>query len=132
MRRKYLSMMLILVLILGLLTPAAGPVHVQAADAQASITVGEAIEMNNDGSEQTVAGYIVGYVISPGNVSDNDFREDHNVALADEAGESDPENMLRSEEHTSELQSRGHLVCRLLLEKKKHTLTHIKYTDSIK
>src|SRR5690625_6115422 len=30
---------------------------------------------------------------------------------------------LRSEEHTSELQSRGHLVCRLLLEKKK--VTHL-------
>src|SRR5690625_5410403 len=28
------------------------------------------------------------------------------------------ENHPRSEEHTSELQSRGHLVCRLLLEKK--------------
>src|SRR5690625_6481109 len=28
-------------------------------------------------------------------------------------------NPVRSEEHTSELQSRGHLVCRLLLEKKK-------------
>src|SRR5207253_9331897 len=28
---------------------------------------------------------------------------------------------VRSEEHTSELQSRGHLVCRLLLEKKKQT-----------
>src|SRR5439155_25618936 len=28
----------------------------------------------------------------------------------------------RSEEHTSELQSRGHLVCRLLLEKKKTCL----------
>src|SRR5690625_7087840 len=27
----------------------------------------------------------------------------------------------RSEEHTSELQSRGHLVCRLLLEKKQQT-----------
>src|SRR5690625_6556890 len=27
--------------------------------------------------------------------------------------------LIRSEEHTSELQSRGHLVCRLLLEKKK-------------
>src|SRR5690625_5474915 len=27
----------------------------------------------------------------------------------------------RSEEHTSELQSRGHLVCRLLLEKKNKT-----------
>src|SRR2546429_1156386 len=29
----------------------------------------------------------------------------------------------RSEEHTSELQSRLHLVCRLLLEKKKHDAT---------
>src|SRR5207253_9248771 len=28
---------------------------------------------------------------------------------------------VRSEEHTSELQSRGHLVCRLLLEKKKRS-----------
>src|SRR5690625_5956463 len=34
---------------------------------------------------------------------------------------------MRSEEHTSELQSRGHLVCRLLLEKKKKK-THKKYT----
>src|SRR2546422_7943438 len=31
------------------------------------------------------------------------------------------EDEARSEEHTSELQSRLHLVCRLLLEKKKHT-----------
>src|SRR5439155_23879212 len=30
-----------------------------------------------------------------------------------------PPYRTRSEEHTSELQSRGHLVCRLLLEKKK-------------
>src|SRR2546429_6276083 len=30
---------------------------------------------------------------------------------------------VRSEEHTSELQSRLHLVCRLLLEKNKHQLT---------
>src|SRR5690625_6937891 len=30
----------------------------------------------------------------------------------------------RSEEHTSELQSRGHLVCRLLLEKKNEHETH--------
>src|SRR5207253_10955894 len=29
------------------------------------------------------------------------------------------DQLARSEEHTSELQSRGHLVCRLLLEKKK-------------
>src|SRR2546422_6188472 len=32
--------------------------------------------------------------------------------------------MTRSEEHTSELQSRLHLVCRLLLEKKKKTALH--------
>src|SRR5690625_6624160 len=30
----------------------------------------------------------------------------------------------RSEEHTSELQSRGHLVCRLLLEKKNNRRTY--------
>src|SRR6266702_5416347 len=43
----------------------------------------------------------------------------------------------RSEEHTSELQSRGHLVCRLLLEKKKtisivtfsFSKTKLKYLD---
>src|SRR5687768_18232772 len=33
----------------------------------------------------------------------------------------------RSEEHTSELQSRLHLVCRLLLEKKKKNKTTISY-----
>src|SRR2546422_5582866 len=31
---------------------------------------------------------------------------------------------VRSEEHTSELQSRLHLVCRLLLEKKKNNIHH--------
>src|SRR3989442_8738723 len=36
-----------------------------------------------------------------------------------------PEHGPRSEEHTSELQSRPHLVCRLLLEKKKYTIAHI-------
>src|SRR3712207_7307644 len=34
---------------------------------------------------------------------------------------------LRSEEHTSELQSRQYLVCRLLLEKKKNTMNRIRY-----
>src|SRR5689334_24050403 len=33
----------------------------------------------------------------------------------------DPLGRFRSEEHTSELQSQFHLVCRLLLEKKKKT-----------
>src|SRR3712207_7961719 len=33
----------------------------------------------------------------------------------------------RSEEHTSELQSRQYLVCRLLLEKKKKKINHISH-----
>src|SRR5207253_7114993 len=40
---------------------------------------------------------------------------DHGVLLVGE----EYTVIARSEEHTSELQSRGHLVCRLLLEKKK-------------
>src|SRR5258708_27622205 len=36
----------------------------------------------------------------------------------------------RSEEHTSELQSPDHLVCRLLLEKKKMILCNEQYTSS--
>src|SRR3712207_7616884 len=36
----------------------------------------------------------------------------------------------RSEEHTSELQSRQYLVCRLLLEKKKHTTTSLRSSST--
>src|SRR5690625_5660454 len=39
------------------------------------------------------------------------------------SGRENLESWLRSEEHTSELQSRGHLVCRLLLETKKRKTT---------
>src|SRR5256884_1122267 len=35
----------------------------------------------------------------------------------------------RSEEHTSELQSRLHLVCRLLLEKKKNRAARLRHTS---
>src|SRR5689334_23796065 len=40
-------------------------------------------------------------------------------AVEHHAGGDGPEQDVRSEEHTSELQSQFHLVCRLLLEKKK-------------
>src|SRR2546427_6375106 len=40
-------------------------------------------------------------------------------------GEADHGQAMRSEEHTSELQSQSNLVCRLLLEKKKNTTTTI-------
>src|SRR5256886_7375526 len=44
------------------------------------------------------------------------------VGPASEEGE--PQRHVRSEEHTSELQSQSNLVCRLLLEKKKTTLLY--------
>src|SRR3712207_7954334 len=50
-------------------------------------------------------------------------RHDEHLAVADRARprvlEDRVDHGLRSEEHTSELQSRQYLVCRLLLEKKK-------------
>src|SRR5690554_7454058 len=51
-------------------------------------------------------------------------QKEEQVSLKDLAGKKVvlyfyPKAMTRSEEHTSELQSRPHLVCRLLLEKKK-------------
>src|SRR5689334_24660255 len=39
-------------------------------------------------------------------------------------------SLRRSEEHTSELQSQFHLVCRLLLEKKKKSTRFLTYTTS--
>src|SRR5688572_31263337 len=37
----------------------------------------------------------------------------------------------RSEEHTSELQSQSNLVCRLLLEKKKHTVIDVELANRV-
>src|SRR5690348_17871191 len=58
------------------------------------------------------------------------FRSGHGVLAGHPLGnllltgmlERDNDPQARSEEHTSELQSPVHLVCRLLLEKKKHSL----------
>src|SRR5690625_6875718 len=44
---------------------------------------------------------------------------EHGARLIRQHDAIDRPEIERSEEHTSELQSRGHLVCRLLLEKKK-------------
>src|SRR3712207_8154184 len=43
------------------------------------------------------------------------------VGVVGHGGGTDQPSGMRSEEHTSELQSRQYLVCRLLLEKKKKT-----------
>src|SRR5258708_26451912 len=50
---------------------------------------------------------------------DSRFANLDNVILSPHVGSASRET--RSEEHTSELQSPDHLVCRLLLEKKKET-----------
>src|SRR5258708_29975111 len=48
--------------------------------------------------------------------------DDHAVTLADHGAGKSYLGFIRSEEHTSELQSPDHLVCRLLLEKKKKNI----------
>src|SRR3712207_6960310 len=55
----------------------------------------------------------------------------HSV-VAEERGAFDMDDGVeeRSEEHTSELQSRQYLVCRLLLEKKKKNAVNISHTSS--
>src|SRR5699024_3186876 len=91
-RQKQFSIVLIAVMIMSLLTPMAKTVV--AAATNDPITVEDAIVKTKDGSEATVEGYIVGYVISPENVTRTDFREDYNVAIADEPGETDIDKML--------------------------------------
>src|SRR2546422_7388895 len=51
---------------------------------------------------------------------DRDGYSTDNWVTYDYASYMTPNDITRSEEHTSELQSRLHLVCRLLLEKKKY------------
>src|SRR3712207_8421541 len=66
------------------------------------------------------AGYLVHRWVREGAPRLASFRRPANAALGGFAA-------LRSEEHTSELQSRQYLVCRLLLEKKKnhHAATYL-------
>src|SRR5690554_3191100 len=53
----------------------------------------------------------------------SNFRDKMSIRINSEFESSEYILRTRSEEHTSELQSRPHLVCRLLLEKKKKTKT---------
>src|SRR3712207_7806104 len=66
------------------------------------------------------------------------FNELHTLWLADFLGLNSRHDralfgaavITRSEEHTSELQSRQYLVCRLLLEKKKQNYSHATTSDT--
>lgn len=91
---RSLNVIFTLLLMVNLFTPIAGAAPIKGQTSDDWITVEDAIELGNDESEQTVKGYIVGFVEGPGNVSRDNFPEDHNVALASNPGETDTENML--------------------------------------
>src|SRR5699024_3082713 len=59
-------------------------------------------------------------------ISPNNEKKTTNIKTDTDKTENDDssDNRVRSEEHTSELQSRFDLVCRLLLEKKKNKITY--------
>src|SRR5689334_23788768 len=61
-----------------------------------------------------------GEPVGPGHAAQPALQADREGGSGGCAGGARP----RSEEHTSELQSQFHLVCRLLLEKKKHIPLH--------
>src|SRR3712207_8517322 len=66
-------------------------------------------------------------LVEPGDLTRKVCQRARERLLLVEAGDLDDElhqAIARSEEHTSELQSRQYLVCRLLLEKKKTHITH--------
>src|SRR2546429_6688716 len=62
---------------------------------------------------------IQGVAVGPDNASLTNRREVTAVPELAKSSALGDESKIRSEEHTSELQSRLHLVCRLLLEKQK-------------
>src|SRR2546422_6053141 len=64
-------------------------------------------------------------VVMPGTRIGNNVKIQNNVSIYEGV------TLERSEEHTSELQSRLHLVCRLLLEKKKRTKGSRRATPAI-
>src|SRR5439155_17562275 len=75
-------------------------------------------------SNRTRAPFELAWSPSPANItpaftsSSLNFPISARISLLGKTPASDSLQRDRSEEHTSELQSRGHLVCRLLLEKK--------------
>src|SRR2546422_2313440 len=87
---------------------------VEAADAMV-----KAANVQLLGKEYIGAGYVTVFV--RGDVGAVKAATDAGAAAARRVGELISVHVIprRSEEHTSELQSRLHLVCRLLLEKKK-------------
>src|SRR5690554_858764 len=66
--------------------------------------------------EVAQVGDVIALISTNGEVADDTKEENTEVEKAAEVVDQTVNDAVRSEEHTSELQSRPHLVCRLLLE----------------
>src|SRR5690625_6322831 len=80
------------------------------------------VNATTDGVVRELSAFAMTVGSPPSNTATTEFVVPRSIPTARDIRGSFPQNFcykLRSEEHTSELQSRGHLVCRLLLEKKK-------------
>src|SRR5690554_7054563 len=73
---------------------------------------GEDLTVFGDGSQTRAFCYVDDLIEGIVRLLFSDYSDPVNIG--------NPDEITRSEEHTSELQSRPHLVCRLLLEKKKN------------
>src|SRR5687767_8975023 len=81
------------------------------------VSEGQEVSMGQEGAQQVEAS--IGLVDDAGLQS---YVRNIGMRLA---AKSERPNLPRSEEHTSELQSLAYLVCRLLLEKKKHSRLYL-------
>src|SRR5690554_7273410 len=82
----------------------------------------EVVEMRNGQKRKSERKFFPGYVLVQMEMNEATWHlvKDTPRVMGFIGGTADkPAPITRSEEHTSELQSRPHLVCRLLLEKKK-------------
>lgn len=98
------SFLLVAVLFLSIFTPIVPPLNsyiqskehvaLAAENEEEYLSIEDAIKLNNNGSKESLTGYIVGYVKGTNNVSRDEFPEDHNFALADNPGETDTSKMI--------------------------------------
>ena len=104
-RQKQSSLLFVLVLLFNVVTPAIAPIVAYAETTtntqtvntvvdEEILSVNELIGLENPSTQVTIDGYIVGYVISGTNVSNTEFKDNYNFAIADNPNETNIENMV--------------------------------------
>src|SRR5690606_11732458 len=99
--------------------PVDGVLESDAASLDESSLTGESLPVDRTRGEELLSGAVNG----------GEAIEVRATAPAAESQYQRIDGLPRSEEHTSELQSREKLVCRLLLEKKKEKMTYLAHTQ---